>query len=556
MDVAASAAVARAEWQRVVFAAEPRRLELLALRAAWPTTPLHITIHRNTGVELVTPLVDRFLAYAGYAATFEIGPYDDSLGFSLDTDVSAVQLVWLDAGRYSLPRDHLVVWLADRLRYLTARRTNPIVVLLLAPDDPSGGLEAALVGSLSDLPNLVVCNVAALGEALGRPLYDERVSRVTASPLSNRGSIACARQLGFVWLPPILAPRIKAIAVDLDETLFRGVLAEDGPQGVMVEDGHARIQRELVALHASGVLLVLVSKNERKDVEEFFSERADLPLKLSDFSVSALGWDEKAQSIREAAERLRIDPDSFLFVDDNVGEIAAAAQRVPGLSTLLAETPEETALALGCYPRLVGYPHTREDALRAQDLAAADRRSKLIAARDQPGYLLALGATLGFCMDDRSQVSRLHDLSMKTNQFNTSLSRMSVAEVATRMDRPDCAVVAVSLRDRLSDSGVIGAIQMRLSGQELVVDEVAISCRALGRGLEGLIISTAVCRAGVRLGAQRARFAATEGPRNEPARAWLAEIAADLEPDGCIGLAALQSRWKSIASDVTVVWDA
>ena len=125
--------------------------------------------------------------------------------------------------------------------------------------------------------------------------------------------------------------------------------------------------------------------------------------------------------------------------------------------------------------------------------------------------------------DPIGQLGRLHELSIKTNQFNTALARFSKAEVARRLGAPDCRVVAVSLKDRLSDSGVIAAIQTRRNGLELLIDEIAISCRALGRGSK--ISSSpraAVVRSAQDLGARRVRLVVRDGPRNEPARDWVA----------------------------------
>ena len=468
-----AAAVARADWQRTIFAPEPTRQALLSLKPSWPVSPLRIAIHRNTGVEIFTAPLSRFLAFAGYGAEYDIGAYDDSLSFETGRTDAALDLVWLDLAQYSLPPGELADWLVERLAGRRAAHANPVLVGLLSANAEAGAaIESKLTAATAALGGIVICDVSRVAGALGPGFRDDRTRATTASPLSNRAAIYLARLIGLEWLPSALVPRIKAIAVDLDGTLYEGVLGEDGPLGLIVNPGHVAVQAYLRSLAASGVLIVLTTKNAVADVEELFARRTDLVLRLSDFADLQIGWMEKAVSIERAASRLRIAPDAFLLVDDNLGEIAAASAAIAGIRTLFAADPVETSRALSLYPGLVGYAATEADPVRAKDLVAAAIRDQAAATVPDGGaYLRSLAVRLSFAVNPIDQLARLHELSIKTNQFNTALARFSEAEVARRLSAPDCRVVSAALADRLSDSGIIAAIQTRRDGPVLLVEE-------------------------------------------------------------------------------------
>lgn len=477
---------ARAEWQSVVFSERPRRASLLELAAAdLPTTPLRIHVHRNQPFEFVASCAEAFLRYAGWNPIFTFGPYDDSLSFHQRVDAD-VELVWLDLGRYQEDRKELSAWLGGRIRYLR---------------------------SVSDAPIL-----AALGDAtLIPPLPGVRACAVSSMQIGAAECVETARQFAFLWLPPVLRPRLKAVLVDLDHTLYHGVLGEDGPAGVELTPEHVKLQKKLAALQESGVLLAVVSKNEPSDVQALFEQRRDFPVTRHMVSAWSVGWGAKSRGIRDIAASLHIGRDSILFVDDNPGELAEVASATPEVRVLHAADPVETTRALQLYPGLNGYETGEADRLRAADLAWAGRR-----AGSSREYMQSLRIELRFAMNPLDECGRLHDLSMRTNQFNTGLLRLTEAEVARRIADPEYQTVAVRLRDRLSDSGIIGAIFTRCTGDTILVEEICISCRALGRGIEDTLITEAL--AGIARRASSARelvFRFVEGARNAPARDWM-----------------------------------
>ncbi|HEX7235741.1 MAG TPA: HAD-IIIC family phosphatase, partial [Gammaproteobacteria bacterium] len=516
----------RAEWHPALLAPLPRRLELMKLRPSWPCAPFHLRVHRNQAFEFVSSVLPPFLAYAARTAEITLSGYDDSLAFALDGPAD-VELVWIDLGRYRDRMDAPAIgaWIGERLAELRRRTAAPILVA----DDPrqdatAADVNAALRSIAPRVPGVRVFPLSETLAGLGSRALDARAAAIAGMPLSDAACLLAARALGLVWLPAALGPRLKAIVLDLDHTLYAGVLGEDGPEALQLTPAHELLQRKLLALRDEGLFLAIASRNVEADVDRLFEVRRDMPLHAEHLSARSIAFREKATGLREICAALRIAPDALLFIDDNPGEIARVVSELPGIKILHAADAEITARALGLYPGLHGYPKGKDDALRVADLAANALREQVASSAANPEeYLRSLKIALTFATNRVDQRIRMAELSNKTNQFNTGFLRLSEAEVARRFADPECRSICVWLRDRLSDSGVVGSFFFRREGTTLRVEEVAISCRALGRGIEHVMVTEAVRRALLDLPALQVHFELREGPRNAPAREFLAE---------------------------------
>jgi FkbH-like protein len=534
--------LARAAWQPVIFAERLRRADLLALTPSWPLRSFRLTVLRNHAFEFVESVLRPFLAYAGWEAQTSYSDYDDSISLPAGPDADVIVL-WIDFERFRLSADQLAGWMQERLTSLRRGSAAPILISDWPTDSQAAiGFNRALRGIADQLPGVYVADQAGIARALGEAYIDRRSARVAGMALSDAACLMTARQLGLGWLPAILEPGVKALAIDFDGTLYTGVLGEDGPGGLTVTAAHLELQRQLLVLRDLGIFLAGVTRNHPADIDRLFAERPDLALKREHFSSLVASWDEKADSLRQVARELRIDPDAFLFIDDNPGELASVAAAWPGMPCLHAAEPDLVARALRCYPGLMRVKATAADQLRLKDLAAAAARDQSLRQHDDPqAYLRSLDIELSFAVDARDQRQRLHELSTKTNQFNTALLRLSPLDVARYLREPGRHVVSIALRDRLSDSGLIGAVFTRLEGDRLMVDEVDISCRALGRSLERVMVMEAVRRG---IGADpvtAVTFAFRSGPRNAPARLFLEALAGPV-PD--------------TSGAVSITWDA
>lgn len=547
------------EMQRLLFSASPSRADLLSLAdKGVPVGPCRLYVLRNQSFEFIASVLAPFMRYAGFAPQIAYSDYDDSLSFQAPIEADVV-LVWLDFERYleALPAAEIVAWVLGRMEALRAQTASPIL-LGLPPraSEALGEIHDGLSAGLAAVPGLHGCDQDAVYQPLGPKFWDLRAMGLTGTRLSNKACIELARMLGFVCLPALLSPRIKAIALDLDNTLYGGVLGEDGSLALALSPAHRKLQETLLDLRERGIFLALVSKNQDEDVVALFDDRQDFPLRLDHVSARSISWRSKPEGLVQIAQALRIGLDAILFVDDNPGELAEVSGELPGVRFIHAASPEETTRALALFPGLHGYRASDEDALRVKDLAHADQRSALRNRLADPNeYLRSLGVALTFHLNPHGLAGRLHALSQKTNQFNTALRRFSEAEVAMYLDSAGHVAVGVGLKDRLSDSGIVGALFGRFIDRTLVIDEVCISCRALGRQIEDVLVAEALRGMILSRPVETVVFATSAGPRNQPALHWLAgftgaEVAAPSDVSWAWDPVAMASRHEAVPVDV------
>lgn len=526
--------LAKAEQQPVLFASgTPKRSALLQLQQHWTKQTLSLAVHRNEPVEYIFAALAPFAGFADLEVAATISDYDDSLGFAnaQDWNAPSVHLVWLDYERYAtLASDQIVDWLEGRLRALRALSAAPILVAsAVLPDPDAHGRETAINEGLAALADKVsgvqIYPRAELRDSMGQRYWSARFQAIGSTKESGAAAVEHARLLGMTWLPAATRPRLKALVLDLDNTLYNGVLGEDGIEGVGLSDDHLRLHKDLIVLQESGLLLTVASRNEQRDVDALLSTRTDFPLRPSHLSVVKAAWDRKSNLITEIANRLGIGTDAILFIDDNTGELAEVAAALPGIKTLHAAAPDQVASALRHFPNLLPWKVSETDLVRARDLAAKSEREALQAgAEDREAYLKALGITLRFHTRPHDHRARLHAIANKTNQFILSFARFTEADVDSYLVGEDRACVAFFLKDRLADSGNVGAVFAHREGDQLIIDELCVSCRALGRGIDTCMVASAVKALLKALPASTVRWKYKVGPRNKPGLDWLRSL--------------------------------
>jgi FkbH-like protein len=517
----AQSALDRAEWQAVLFNT-PNRAELVACVPRWACRTVRVRVHRNHGFEPVSSGTSAYAAWNRFALDWSIGAYDDSLSLRLQDDAD-VEVIWLDRGRIvSLAAEELGNWLVGRLRALRLVTTNPILVLAW----PLSLADQRIIADAA-IPGVHVADLEPLASQLGNDWLDPRAEAISGTRLSNRACLEVARKLACCWLPAaVTSSSARAIAIDLDETLYRGVLGEDGPAGVELTPGHRALQERLVRFRREGGLLALVSRNEPQDVEQLFACRSDFPLRFGDFSIVEASWGDKAVALERVARRLRIGTDTIVFVDDNPGELSTVATSTSAITVHARRDGAETEAALAHVAGIFRWRGSHEDHLRANDLRAAETRGAVARDAVSPDeYLRSLRVRLGYIIGARAELPRVAELVSKTNQFNLSLRRSNEAQIARRLDERSSNVIAIRLSDRLSDSGIVAVLVGSREGDTLRVEELCVSCRALGRHLEDCMLTQALLFLAGETPPRHVAFELRKGPRNEPARRWLAQYA-------------------------------
>ena len=525
--------------QQALFAEIPSRVSLSTLDpSSKKTQALEVNVWRNHAVEPILELAKVFANFGGLGFEFRLSDYDDSFGFT-GYQPADCELIWLEPGTYSdsLERESYQQWFLERLQALRRISRAPIIAVSWTTEKFGSPV---LDGGPSDLIDTHFVDLAELATDAGIALLDARTAKFSGSPVNSKLYTLIARELACRWISGAVLAPLKAIVLDLDNTLHTGVLGEDSATGVTLSAEQKALQSYLKELSGSGIFLALCSRNSEEDVVNLFAQRTDYPLDWDDFAATRVSWNDKATSIKEIAAELRIATDAIMFVDDNIGELLEVAGDVPDAHLIHAgEDARITKNAISYYPGLWRWQHSETDFLRVKDLLANKARERLTSeSGDQDEYYHSLGARIELAYDDPEVMPRCVDLSAKTNQFNLSFSRFSASDISERTLSEGYSVISIKLADRLSDSGIIGLIVAASEGTDLLVEEVCLSCRALGRQLEDAMLLEALKGIKGIEAFERIQFRYARGERNEPALNWLKRVAAcaNLDDVGTISL--------------------
>jgi len=320
----------------------------------------------------------------------------------------------------------------------------------------------------------------------------------------------------------------KCLVLDLDNTLWGGVIGDDGLEGIVLGEGsaageaHLALQHYALQLRRRGIILAVCSKNDLATAEQVFRDHPEMALKRSDIAAFMANWNDKAANLRQIAEQLNIGVDSLVFLDDNPVERARVRQSLPMIA--VPELPRDPALYVRCLAD-AGYfesvSFTAEDQQRGEQYAAnASREALLKSSESVEDFLRGLEMTVVSGPFRAVDLSRVVQLINKTNQFNLTTRRYSQEEVAVFMDQEGALTLQFRLLDRFGDNGLVSAMILRpLAGTPdvLELDTWVMSCRVFGRQLEDEAMNQAVLAAG-RLGAKALRADYLPTPKNDVVR--------------------------------------
>lgn len=302
------------------------------------------------------------------------------------------------------------------------------------------------------------------------------------------------------WVARIVAASLglarKCLVLDLDNTLWGGVIGDDGLEGIRLGQGDALgeafldFQRYAAALGKRGIVLAVCSKNDPAIAEAAFTDHPEMALRRGDIANFVANWDDKATNLRRIARELNLGVDSMVFVDDNPAERHIIRRELPGVA--VPELPDDVANYAG---RLAdaGYfeaaAFTADDIMRARAYRAnAERQAILDRATDMEGYLKNLSMTLVVSPIRPVDLPRASQLINKSNQFNLTTRRYTEAELARLVNDPSIVAMCFRLRDRFGDNGLISVIlarpDERWGENALLLDTWLMSCRVLGRQVE------------------------------------------------------------------------
>jgi FkbH-like protein len=302
----------------------------------------------------------------------------------------------------------------------------------------------------------------------------------------------------------------KCLVLDLDNTLWGGVIGDDGLEGIVLGQGGSlgeafvAFQNYARELSRRGVILAVCSKNDEANALAPFDKHPDMLLKRSDIACFVANWQDKPANLRAIAKALNIGIDSLVLADDNPFERNLVRRELPMVA--VPELPEDPALYARCIAD-AGYFEalriTKEDIERSQQYQGNIQRELLrSSATDVESYLKSLDMRLIWRPFDQVGLQRIVQLINKTNQFNLTTRRYTQPEVVALMNDPTCFTLQLRLVDSFGDNGIIAIVIGKPTGpgnSEMLIDTWLMSCRVLGRQVEEATLNVAMAQA-ARLG--------------------------------------------------------
>lgn len=314
----------------------------------------------------------------------------------------------------------------------------------------------------------------------------------------------------------------KAVILDCDNTLWKGVVGEDGIENIAMSEKHKygiyfkEVQLLMKALAQRGIIIGICSKNNAADVEEVFEKRTDMVLKSDDIVIKRVNWNDKASNLQDIAKELNIGIDSLVFIDDSNFEINLVRDRLPMVQTI--QVPER----LSDYPKMIlenlplffTLKTTEEDLQRVkmykEDVQRSSARESYQNIED---YLGSLEIRVEIANKETEVIERVAQLTQKTNQFNLTTRRIQIGEMQQLYADPNVDVLNLVVADKFGNSGLTGVCIVQYANGEACIDTLLLSCRILGRNIETVFLREIIRRIGER-GAARVTAAYKKTMKN------------------------------------------
>lgn len=323
----------------------------------------------------------------------------------------------------------------------------------------------------------------------------------------------------------------KVIVLDCDNTLWGGVCGEVGPKGISLSEPYQNLQLFMLEQKKSGKILCLCSKNVQEDVESVFSERSDMVIKEQDIVSSKINWQPKSQNIKQLSEELNLGLDSFIFVDDNPVECAEMRANCPEVLTFnLPERSEDITSYLNHVWPFDFLKSTDEDQQRTKLYKDNIKRSGYLnSSTSLKEFIDGLNLDIQIENVATEDISRVSQLTYRTNQFNFTTIRRSEEEIKELLRIKGFTCKICRVKDRFGDYGLVGAMLYHPLQDRVEIDSFLLSCRALGRGVEHKMLKS-VGEEAISKGIDSVQINFRRSEKNEPAFNFLKSVFVNFSP--------------------------
>ncbi|MBL7091680.1 HAD family hydrolase, partial [Acidovorax sp.] len=497
--------------------------------------PLRVAILRNFTIEPMIPVIKGEIALAGFYPVIYLGDYDAIARDVLDPGSAlyafqpdfVIVAQWLETLAPTLVTrflslspeqvntevERVLVTVNEIVTALRRHSKTPILVnnfpLPLYPtlgilDAQSENhqthtilkLNLELLRRVRESRDVYLVDYMSLMARIGSVQgVDERYWQIGRAPIGRHALLPFGQEYGK-FFRALHGKARKCLVLDCDNTLWGGVVGEDGLGGIQLGTAYPgscyqAFQREILNLHDRGVILALCSRNNEADVLEVLRTHPEMVLREEHFATWQINWDDKVTNLMRIAQDLNIGLDSLVFVDDSQFECDFVRERLPQVTVLeLSSDPSTFRAKLsagGYFDALTFSPEDRKRTRMYRD--EVQRKELYVSASSLEEYLAKLEMVAEISLADEMTIPRISQLTQKTNQFNLTTRRYSEGDIQAFVESPGADVFYLNLRDRISEMGLIGVAIVKYNGEQAEIDTFLLSCRAIGRGVEEALLA-------------------------------------------------------------------
>ena len=414
----------------------------------------------------------------------------------------------------------------DALRAFVERSPVPVVVALFKPSKKAPAATGTVFATIKRTVESTQATILLEEEIEAyapAPYFDETADDLAHVPFTQAAFAAMGAAVARK-LHALKVPSHKVLILDCDNTIWDGVVGEDGVEGIELTPAARALQAYAVDQKSVGTLITLASKNIEADVEDAFKKRSEFPLKWDDLTTWKVNWQPKAANIAAMAGELNLGADSFVFIDDNPVECAQVRAALPQVLTVELPAPDKMTGFLRHFWAFDRLNVTSEDRQRTEMYRQnAERQRYEGTATSIDDFLAGLNLDISVATPFDDEWPRVSQLTQRTNQFNFTTVRRNESDVR-KLSAEGLEVCRVRLKDRFGDYGIVGIMIFGPRDGALRVDSFMLSCRALGKGVEHAMVRHLGERA-CELGLPEVQLPYLRTAKNEPARAFADSLA-------------------------------
>jgi FkbH-like protein len=494
-----------------------------------PLVSCRVSFLRSMTLEPLTPILRSAALVSGIDLTVQIGQFNSyaqeildpgSSLYSFDPDIVilAVQTrdilpeIWEGytdlsqveiAAAVDRAREAFSIWIdtfrrCSKASLVVHTLEKPVASRGILEAQGSGGqlaaidrLNAELLRICGEYKGIYALDYDALVAQHGRMLWHDEAKWLTVRMPFATDSLLPMVSEWLKFIHPLTGMTCKVLAVDLDNTLWGGVLGEDGQAGLHLDADYPgafyrSLQRVIRDLYRRGILLAVCSKNNYDDAMSTLRDHPGMLLRPEHFAAFRINWQDKVQNLREIAAELNVGTEAIAFLDDNPAERDRVRGEMPEVKVIaLPDHPEGFAAALRECPLFERLSLSAEDREHTRLYRDQQRRAALASSAGcLEDFYRSLDQEVWIAPVTSETIPRVAQLTQKTNQFHLTTRRYSEQHIEELVSRCDCRVYSVRVKDRFGDNGIVGVLIGRIDGSICEIDTFLLSCRVIGRMIE------------------------------------------------------------------------